>query len=590
VASFIDVPGHERFVRHMLAGAHGIDAVLLVVAADESVMPQTREHFHICRLLGLRHGLVALTKCDVADADSRALAELETRELLAGSFLEDAPLVPVSARTGEGLPRLLEELDRVGERVGTRSDAGLLRLPLDRVFSLRGFGTVVTGTLVSGEIAAGDEVELLPAGRRARVRGLHVHGEAVERASAGTRTAVNLAGVEVADLQRGDVLARPATLRPTSLLDVEITPLPGQRLDDRRRVRVHLASAEVLARVRRLQPAPEGDDAAARPFLAQLRLERPSLTGRGDRIVLRSYSPVHTIAGARVLDPLPPKRRPSPAARDAVAALREASPAAAALRFIAEAGPAGIAHAVLQARVTLPAAALRDALAHEPECVDLGGACVARSALRQRGAALLAALEVFHREQPLKRAWPREEARRRLFDGAAEGAFEHVLDELAAAGRIRVLEGALALAAHAVTLTPAETRAREALLAAAAAAGFRGLEAPAQAVPGADARLVERVVKLLLSEGELRRVGDGLLMQRAQLDALALEVRRRWPPGSRLDVAGFKDLTGLSRKYVIPLLEYLDRERVTRRSGNDRVVLSAGAEAAPVAASGADAS
>lgn len=576
VASFIDVPGHERFVRHMLAGAHGLDAVALVVAADESVMPQTREHFHICRLLGLRHGLVVLTKCDLADADSRALCEIELRELVAGSFLEGAAVVPVSARTGEGLPALVEELERLGRRVGERAADGLLRLPIDRVFSLRGFGTVVTGTLVSGALATGDEVELLPSGRRARVRGLHVHGDLVERAQAGTRTAVNLAGVDVADVQRGEVLAFPGALLATSVLDVEVTPLPGQRLDDGRRVRVHVASAEVQGRLRRLDAAREDDD-GARPFPAQLRLERPTVAGRGDLLVLRSYSPAHTIAGARVLDPLAPKRKPSPATRALLAALREAGPAAAARLFVAESGVAGIAGATLQARVTLPLPALRRELAAEPDVLALGGeagAFVDRAALAERGTALVVALENFHREQPLKPALPREELKRRLFERAADGVFERVLADLSAAGRVRVQADAVALAGHAVTLTPAEQQARAGLLAAAAEAGFRGIESLTQALPGVDPRLLERVAKLLLSEGDLRRVGDGLLLQRAHLDALAGEVRRRWPPGSRLDVAGLKEMTGLSRKFVIPLLEYLDRERVTRRSGSDRIVLS----------------
>ncbi len=576
VASFVDVPGHERFVRHMLAGAHGIDAVLLVVAADEAVMPQTREHFHVCRLLGLRHGLIVLTKCDVADDDSRALAELEARELASGSFLENAPLLKVSARTGAGLPELVEALARLGERVAARPTGGLLRLPLDRVFSLRGFGTVVTGTLTAGELAVGDEVEACPAGLRARVRGLHVHGEAVTRAVAGTRTAVNLAGVEVADLQRGDVLARPATLRATSCLDVEITPLPGQQFDDHQRVRVHLASAEVMARVRRLDDGVEGLPSDA-PFWAQLRLERPAVAGRGDLLVLRAYSPAATIGGAEVLDPLAPKRRATAASRERLSALRGLDAAQAAGLFVREAGAVGLGAAELQARVTWPVAALRESLAHAADVLVLGGveaAFVARQAVTERGQALLAHLARFHAEQPLRAALPREELKRQLFEHAAEGLFERVLEELATAGRLRLLPDAVALAQHTVTLSGEEQRARDMLLAAAGEACFRGVENPAQALPGSDPRLVERVVRLLLSGGELQRIGDGLLLARQHLEALKREVRSRWPPGSRLDVAEFKALTGLSRKFVIPLLEYLDRERVTRRAGNDRFVLS----------------
>jgi len=286
VVSFIDVPGHERFVRNMLAGAHGIDAALLVVAADESVMPQTREHFQICRLLGIPRGLVALTKCDVADADTQGLAELEVRELVAGSFLEGAPVVRVSARTGLGLPRLREALATLAHATPARPAAGLLRLPIDRAFTLHGFGTVLTGTVVAGRLSLGDEVELAPSGRTGRVRGLQVHGGSVAAVAAGSRAAVNVAGLELGQVRRGDVLIHPGSLRPTSLLDVELDLLAGQRpLPTQSRLRIHVASAEVLGRVRllgteRLEPGTSG--------LAQLRLERSVVAGRDDRLVLRS--------------------------------------------------------------------------------------------------------------------------------------------------------------------------------------------------------------------------------------------------------------------------------------------------------------
>ena len=324
VASFVDVPGHERFVRNMLAGAHGIDAALLVVAADESVMPQTREHFHICRLLGIPRGLVVLTKCDAADPDAQAVAEMEARELVAGSFLDGRPVVRVSSKTGEGLDALRTALLALARESKARPADGLLRLPVDRVFSLKGFGTVVTGTLAGGELADGEELLALPSGRRVRVRGLQVHGEAVEQARAGTRTAVNLAGAEVEGLARGDVLVRAGTLRATSILDVELSLLASARaLRDGARVRVHAASAEVLARVRLL----DGDVVApGGGSLAQLRLESPAVAGRGDRLVLRSYSPAETIGGALVLDPLAPRRGRSGARRRRPAAVGSRRP------------------------------------------------------------------------------------------------------------------------------------------------------------------------------------------------------------------------------------------------------------------------
>jgi selenocysteine-specific elongation factor len=573
VASFVDVPGHERFVRHMLAGAHGIDAVALVVAADESVMPQTREHFHICRLLGVPRGLVVLTKCDAADTDSQAIAELEAHELVAGSFLEAAPVVRVSARTGEGLPALREALFALARESPPRPSLGLLRLPVDRVFSMKGFGTVVTGTLVAGELATGEEVEALPSGRRARVRGLQVHGEGVERAVAGTRTAVNLAG-EVEGLARGEVLARPGTLRATSMIDALVSLLPGARpLADGARVRVHAASAEVLARVRllgaeSLEPGTSG--------LAQLRLESPAVAGRGDRLVLRSYSPADTIAGAVVVDPLPPRRRT--ADRPAVERLRDAvGLLGAAETMVAEAGAGGIDAPLLAARLTVPLARLAAEIPASGSLVALGQdpvVVVSRGALARLGEEALAALEVFHRGSPLKAAMPREELRGRAFGDAPVIAFERVLADLAAAGRVRLLPDAVAAARHEVRLSAGEEEARLLLLETAQAAGLAGVELPALAERSKrDSKVLERVTRVLAAERILGRVGEALLIHRDHLEALKLQVRERWPAGSRIDVGAFKDLTGLSRKYVIPLLEYLDREKVTRRAGNDRVVL-----------------
>jgi selenocysteine-specific elongation factor len=574
VASFVDVPGHERFVRHMLAGAHGIDAVVLVVAADESVMPQTREHFHICRLLGVPRGLVALTKCDAADPDTQALAEVETRELVAGSFLDGRPVVRVSARTGEGLPALREALLALARETPVRPSDGLLRLPVDRVFSMKGFGTVVTGTLVAGDLAVGEEVEALPSGRRARVRGLQVHGETVERAPAGTRTAVNLAG-EVDGFARGEVLVRPGTLRPTSMIDVELSLLPGARpLGDGARLRVHAASAEVLARVRLLGAPPSLEP--GRSALAQLRLEAPAAAGRGDRLVLRSYSPAETVGGAVVLDPLPPRRRS--ADRPRLERLRDAAALLdAAETLVDEAGPAGIEAPVLAARLTAPRARLAAELPGRATLAVLGQdpvVVVSRDALGRLGGAALALLEAFHREQPLKAGMPREELRERAFGGVPGIVFERVLSDLAAAGRARLLPDAVAAARHEVRLSAGEDEARRLLLDEAGGAGLAGVELPALAGrSGKDEKLLERVARVLVAERVLDRVGTGFLVHREHLEALKLRVRERWPAGAKVEVGAFKELTGLSRKYVIPLLEYLDREKVTRRAGNDRIVL-----------------
>jgi selenocysteine-specific elongation factor len=349
--AFVDVPGHERFVRNMLAGATGIDAVLLVVAADESVMPQTREHFAICRLLGVGTGVIALTKSDAADAETRAIARAEVADLAAGSFLERAAIVDVSARTGDGLDQLRAALIAVAANAPARSTDGPMRLPIDRAFSMKGFGTVVTGTLVSGALQVDDEVDLLPAGRRVRIRGLQVHGARVRDAESGQRVAVNLDGVDTAEIERGDLLATPGVFTHTLVADVEIDVLPDTKpLTHGTRVRVHHGTREALARVgvvdRTITPGTRAH--------ARLRLESPLVMTRDDRFVLRAYSPMITIAGGRVLDPHPPRTAlRTAAARARFTALAPESPFAAAALMLEESGREGLPLSALTGRLGL---------------------------------------------------------------------------------------------------------------------------------------------------------------------------------------------------------------------------------------------
>jgi selenocysteine-specific elongation factor len=541
-----------------------------VVAADESVMPQTREHFEICRLLGVARGLVALTKCDLAGPELQELAESELRELVAGSFLADRPVIRVSAKSGLGLPVLRAELLKLAQEAGPRPSDGLLRLPIDRVFTMKGFGTVATGTLVAGSLETGEELEVLPSGRRVRVRGLQVHGAAVERSVAGSRTAVNLAGVDGHELARGDVLVRPGSVASSSMLDVELTLLAAARpLPDGARVRVHAASAEALARVRLLEPGPLAPGASA---LAQLRLETSVAAGRHDPLVIRSYSPAMTIGGARVLDPRPPRRRPRD--RPRLERLRSATASETALAFVEEAGGLGIEAASLAARLTLSVDALVAATAERPELVWLGdppAVVLARAALETLGVAALDAVAAYHVAEPLQPGMPREALRERAFRGVPAPAFERVLGELTDAGRLRLASDSVALREHEVRLDPAEQESRRRLEDAARAAGLAGIELPALAGPSAaEAARLERVARVLLREGVVDRVGERTLVDRRALDALERTLRERFPPGAKIEVAELKQLTGLTRKHVIPLLEYLDRRRVTRRAGAAR--------------------
>ncbi len=571
VASFIDVPGHEKFVRNMLAGVGGIDAVLLVVAATEGVMPQTREHFQICRLLGIERGLIGLTKIDVADAATIELAEADARDLVRGSFLEDAPIVRVSGRTGQGLDALRAALLALAGQTQARAQSGLLRLPIDRVFTLKGFGTVVTGTLSGGKVEVGEELIALPSGKRARVRGLHVHGDRVLRAVSGERTAMNLAGVLVEDLVRGDVLVREGTLQSTRLAHVALRLLEGSALKHGARVRVHAASAEVLGRVR----FTEVELAKGGRTVAEIRFESPVVLGRGDRLVLRSYSPMETIGGARVLDPAPrPRRRSEIAGLQVIDAETESKAVA---RFLLEAGGLGLDLKSLAARLGTPMESARSIVAAIPSAIALAGVgdhFVDDQVLSGLEQAALARLGQVHEKDPLAKGLSKEELRRRIFGKAHPGVFERSVLRLSKAGQIVETADLVALSAHRVQLSGPEGAARLAIEEAMASAGLLGVPLPNLHVQlRQDQKACENAVRILVQEKAAERLGPGLLIARSVLEKFRAEARARFKSGAKLDVAEVKELTGLSRKYVIPLLEWLDRERVTRRMGAERIVL-----------------
>ncbi len=571
VASFIDVPGHEKFVRNMLAGVGGIDAVLLVIAATEGVMPQTREHFHICRLLGIERGIIALTKIDAAGEAMIDLAEADVRNLVSGSFLEKAPIVRVSGRTGHGLDALSEALLALAHQTQARAQSGLLRLPIDRVFTLRGFGTVVTGTLTGGKVDSGEELIVLPSERRVRVRGLQVHGARVDTAVSGERTAMNLASVLVEDLARGDVLVREGTLRSTRVSHVALQLLDGVTLKHGARVRVHAASAEALGRVR----FTEAELARGGKTVAEVRFESPVVLGRGDRIVLRSYSPVETVGGARVLDPLPRPRRRAEIA--SLQAMENETDVEAAARFLLDAGASGLDLRTVAARLALPMEAARRVMDSVSSAVILVGVpdhSIDVAHLQGLEQAALDRLKQLHEKDPLAKGISKEELRRRIFSKAHPGVFDSVLARLAGVGRIVESADLIALKAHRVQLSGPEGAARTAIEGALSAQGLEGVSLPNLHVQlRQDQRACENAVRVLVQEGVAERIGPGLLVARSALEAFRAAARARFTSGAKLDVAEVKELTGLSRKYVIPLLEWLDRERVTRRVGAERIVL-----------------
>ncbi|HEX8558870.1 MAG TPA: selenocysteine-specific translation elongation factor [Pyrinomonadaceae bacterium] len=581
---FVDVPGHERFVRNMLAGAHGLDLVALVIAADEGVMPQTREHFDICRLLGVANGIVVLTKSDAVDEELLELVRAEAEELVAGSFLEGAAVAAVSARTGQGIEALKSALREAALAAPARSSDAVARLPVDRSFTMRGFGAVATGTLVAGEVAEGEELELLPAGARARVRGLQVHGAQVRRASAGQRTAVNLGGVDAASVARGMVLAPVGRLRPTQILDVAVDVLADatRPLRTRQRVRVHHGAAEVLARVAALEEA--GEVAPGSKGIAQLRLEAPVVALPGDRLIVRTYSPQRTVAGGVVLDAHAQKHRgrDRAAARARLAALEGAGRAARLAYFAGTAGERGLPRADAAARTgwrddVLDAAAAENVVSGA--LVEAEGVLVAGEVFRGLVRAAVAEVEAHHRREPLSRGLARETLRERVFSRAAPELFRAALKAAEGEGSLVAERELVRAGGHSLDLSPEDAALRDRLEAVYRDAALEapGLEEAFARAGGAAAKRehLRKLLQLLLDAGALVRVKEDLLFHREALERLTAALREHAAATADrlMDVAAFKELSGVSRKYAIPLLEYFDRERVTRRAGDRRLIL-----------------
>ncbi|MCI0662191.1 MAG: selenocysteine-specific translation elongation factor [Acidobacteria bacterium] len=583
---FVDVPGHEKFVKNMLAGAHGIDIVMLVVAADESVMPQTREHFDICRLLEVKAGLVVITKTDMVDEDFLQLVEAEVADFVAGSFLEDAAVVRVSSRTGDGIEILKKELAKLAVKLADRDDKAVARLPIDRVFSVKGFGTVVTGTLISGVIRAGDELELLPSNnRRARARGLQVHSRATTVARAGERTAVNLQGVEVSEIERGQALAPAGKLLSSSIFDVRLhllktSPKP---LRNRSQVHLHTGTAEITARVVIFG---QGELAAGTSCYAQMRLKSPALVLPGDHFIIRSISPVVTIGGGLVLEALANKHRLREAAQviENLEKLVAADDAERVARFIEMAGTRGMSRAEITARSGLPDEAIDRASEQmvKSQRVIIASRnpllLVAKPSFEGLAKSLRSMLKDFHRASPLASGMGREEVRERIFAHLPPEVFRAVISYLVEREEMVADKDLLRLADHQVALTAEEQAAKEHLAALYEQAAMQPIsleEAIARSMPqfGIDIQRAKRFAQMLISSGELVRVSD-LIFHRSVLESLRKSLARfKLENGPRIDVAQFKELTGVSRKYAIPLLEYLDRQRVTRRVGDARELL-----------------
>ncbi|MGO9520471.1 MAG: selenocysteine-specific translation elongation factor [Candidatus Korobacteraceae bacterium] len=573
---FVDVPGHERFVRNMLAGIGGIDLVLLVVAADESVKPQTREHFDICRMLSVQRGITVLAKADLVDAETLEVVTLEVAEFLKGSFLDPAtsPIIPVSSKTGAGLDRLKTGLARLAAEVPAKDSTAVFRLPIDRVFTMKGFGTVVTGTLISGTVSKEQEVEVHPAGKRLRVRGVQVHGRSANQAIAGQRTALNLPGVETTDLARGMMLTPPQMFAPVTRLGVQLELLPSAKpLRQYARVHLHAFTAETIARVtlldgKQLLPGDSG--------FARLKLDRPVLLFPGDRFIIRQYSPVITMGGGRVLDAGEPHIRIE--RRDQLPFLQP----------IANATPAEALLARINRR-WIVGLSVRDAVAEtgwlpariEQFAADLkqlgliaifGNVLITSHWLERVQQDILAMLGAFHDANPLQQGINREQLRDtlRLHGELFDGVVAKLLREkkLEADGELLRLPG------RGVVLRDEEAESKGQIEQAFAKAGLKVplLKDVLASLP-VDKVRAQKIVTLLLRDRVLVKLADDLVFHRDALEVLRRQVIANKAKTPKLSVPQFKDLFGITRKYAIPLLEYLDRERVTRRVGDERMIL-----------------
>lgn len=560
--SFVDVPGHERFIKNMLAGACGIQAVLLVIAADECVKPQTREHFDICRLLGIEHGVVVLSKVDLANPEQIRMAYEQARNLCAASFLENAEIVEFSAIDSRGMDELKGALSRLIERIPPRREGGLARLPIDRCFALKGFGTIVTGTLWSGRLQSGDTVQILPSKQLARIRGLQVHGRQVPQAGAGQRTAVNLTGVETALIPRGFVLAHADGLEATGLLEVAIDWLDASEIPARRRqYMLHLGTSETTVALKIYPRAVPGLRTFARLWLAE-----PLLAFPGDRFVLRRLSPPGTVAGGTVIDSFPPARLNRMRAFERVQTLATAD-AAKRIQILVEESMAGRRLKDLVRLTGFPLEELKGLIAGNPNVVLADGAqrAMSKAWIERKRQNLVAWLKEFHAKYPSQSGAPVTAARLGLEPGVAAV----LLEDFPA---IRIHGDTISLATHTAQFSRSEHEALSRIEHAFRGGAFQP-PAPSEVLrsAGTDSNKARALLETLIKSGRLVRVSEDLVFH---ADVIA-HIRKSLAvhKGRRFSVPEFKTWTQISRKYAIPLLEYLDHQHVTRREGDNRVVL-----------------
>jgi selenocysteine-specific elongation factor len=573
----VDVPGHEKFVKNMVAGATGIDIVVMVIAADEGVMPQTREHMEICTLLGIKHGFVALTKIDMVDEEWLELAVEDVREFTADTFLENAPIVPVSAVKEKGLQEFISILETICKQVPERSLSSLFRLPVDRVFTMKGFGTVITGSLISGRVQVGDAVMIYPSMVTSRVRGIQVHNQGVNVAEAGQRTAINFQGLEKAAITRGEMLAMPGTLKPSFMVDLQLQYLASNKkpIKNRTRVRFHTGTSEILGNLVLLdrEELPPGEKVTV-----QLRLDEPVCLVKDDRFVIRSYSPVRTIGGGQVLNPIPPKHKRFKA--DVVQGLQsiaERSPEELIAYYIDQTGHAGAAFSDLVLMTNITEKSLEQQLQallsrKTVLLVDRDSRIYMHTnSFQQLRQDLTGHLERYHKTNPLKAGMPKEELKTKLAPNLSPKLFNLLMNQMLKDGDISAVEDTVHLASHTVALGADQEDIRDRII---ETYKESGLQPPYFKELGkqltADPARARDVLNLLVKEGRLVKVKEDLFFDTDAVARLKQRLVEFLTVHGEISTPQFKEMTAASRKYVIPLIEFFDSQNFTIRIGDIR--------------------
>jgi selenocysteine-specific elongation factor len=577
----VDMPGHEKFIDHMVAGASGIDLVLLVVAADEGVMPQTVEHLEICRQLGIRTGLVALTKVDLVDEEMRSLAEEDVRDLTRGTFLQDQPVVPFSTVTGEGSQELLQELDRIAETYTERRSDGVPRMPIDRVFTMKGFGTVVTGTLLAGKLKVGEPVDILPSGHRAKIRGIQVHNQAVQEAQAGSRTAVNLQGIEKSVVQRGEVLVAPGRFQPSYriYLQFQYQPQHPRPLPDRFRVMLHWGTARVFGRIRFLSgPEPMEPGTTG---LAQIHMERPIFPVFGDRLIVRDFSTNQTLGGGIILDPhaVKYKIKQKETTLPWLARLQNEDPRDRILYALWKGKCQGTSLKELALWTQLSEAETAGICGELTETGDLVEAdpdakvYLPREALESLQASVLEQIRLFHEKNPYQSGMPKEAAAGGLREPVPDRFVGFAVTQLAEKGDVILEKDRVRLAAHRIRLSEKDEKlcgkVQAALL-------EKGVMPPTVKELAEETGSTEQALRPLLdyltNAKEIVKLNESLYFASEVLEDLKTRLVDYLHENTEIQAGDFKTFSQTTRKYTIPLMEYFDRTRLTLRLGDRRVL------------------